>query len=250
MADIPAENIEYFYEEVSIPSATESETNGFLVRTTGPKIRVLDKDDMVVPTHDHNDETLKCDKIESNLPYTSGWLSVHNSLSTGRAELKAGTTTRVAVYGKGVTNNSGQIILNGGEQIILKGTTDGRVSLGGNNYLGVAYGLAMNNDSGYRAVGYSWELYSSSVANKTNIVDLPPQSANIAKIRPLEYDYKGERQVGIVVEDLENAGIKGIITKANPENPALITSWNPVPLLVALLKEVQDLRAEMEAMKK
>ena len=234
------EEIEECYLESEIPTTTGGATSHAIVRTSDSKIRALPKDDIPVNPHDHEGDILKLDGITSTrsdfyiTADVAGDITIRDSDGYPRIVLRSSDSKIIFMNS---TVSSGAIITNNNNHVSINGS---------HNDYGVFSLILGNTTTNGRALAYSWELHSSSIMNKTNIEPLPSQTDALSKIRALEYDYAGERKAGIVVEDLDASGIKGIISKSNGE----IVSWNSVPLVVALLKEVQDLRKEMEALKK
>jgi hypothetical protein len=82
---------------------------------------------------------------------------------------------------------------------------------------------------------------------KENIVDLPPQLANICALRPVEFDYKaGGHQIGFIAQEMQEVYADSV--GENKDGMLTITGWSKTE--ARLVKAIQELAArvaELEA---
>jgi hypothetical protein len=110
------------------------------------------------------------------------------------------------------------------------------------NNNGIASGQINANGANSAAFG-TW----SDVRLKENIVDLPPQLANICALRPVEFDYKtGGHQIGFIAQEMQKVYADAV--GENKDGMLTITGWSKTE--ARLVKAIQELTArvaELEA---
>jgi len=110
------------------------------------------------------------------------------------------------------------------------------------NNNGIASGQINANGANSAAFG-TW----SDARLKENIVDLPPQLANICALRPVEFDYKtGGHQIGFIAQEMQEVYADAV--GENSDGMLTITGWSKTE--ARLVKAIQELTArvaELEA---
>jgi hypothetical protein len=110
------------------------------------------------------------------------------------------------------------------------------------NNNGIASGQINANGANSAAFG-TW----SDARLKENIVDLPPQLANICALRPVEFDYKtGGHQIGFIAQEMQKVYADAV--GENKDGMLTITGWSKTE--ARLVKAIQELTArvaELEA---
>jgi hypothetical protein len=110
------------------------------------------------------------------------------------------------------------------------------------NNNGIASGQINANGANAAAFG-TW----SDARLKENIVDLPPQLANICALRPVEFDYKaGGHQIGFIAQEMQEVYADSV--GENKDGMLTITGWSKTE--ARLVKAIQELAArvaELEA---
>jgi hypothetical protein len=110
------------------------------------------------------------------------------------------------------------------------------------NNNGIASGQINANGANAAAFG-TW----SDARLKENIVDLPPQLANICALRPVEFDYKtGGHQIGFIAQEMQKVYADAV--GENKDGMLTITGWSKTE--ARLVKAIQELTArvaELEA---
>jgi hypothetical protein len=108
----------------------------------------------------------------------------------------------------------------------------------------VASGVITANGASQAAFG-SW----SDRRLKENIVDLPPQLANIMALRPVEFDYiaseGGGHQVSFIAQEFEEIYPDAIGERS--DGMKTLTGWGKTE--ARLVKAIQELKAEFDAYK-
>jgi hypothetical protein len=80
---------------------------------------------------------------------------------------------------------------------------------------------------------------------KENIVDLPPQLANICALRPVEFDYKvGGHQIGFIAQEMQE--IYSHVVGADRDGMLGITGWSKTE--ARLVKAIQEQQAMIETL--
>jgi hypothetical protein len=161
----------------------------------------------------------------TGLPVANGTLSISSS---GNAARLYGTTTGTAAFCIDKSANdstTGQVFAI--FTINAQGTGSGQINANG------ASQAAFGTFSDRRL--------------KENIVDLPPQLANICALRPVEFDYKaGGHQIGFVAQEMQE--IYGDAVGESRDGMLTVTGWSKTE--ARLVKAIQELAArvaELEA---
>jgi hypothetical protein len=112
------------------------------------------------------------------------------------------------------------------------------------NNNGTASGQINANGANAAAFG-SW----SDARLKENIVDLPPQLANVMALRPVEFDYieseGGGHQTGFIAQEMES--IYPDAVGERHDGMKTITGWSKTE--ARLVKAIQELKADLDATK-
>jgi len=84
---------------------------------------------------------------------------------------------------------------------------------------------------------------------KENIVDLPPQLANIMALRPVEFDYieseGGGHQISFIAQEME--AVYPDVVGERADGMKTITGWSKTE--ARLVKAIQELKAEIDTLK-
>jgi len=84
---------------------------------------------------------------------------------------------------------------------------------------------------------------------KENIVDIPPQLANIMALRPVEFDYKaGGHQTGFIAQEMQQVFPDAVGEDGSENNYLTVTGWNKTEaILVKAIQEQQTLITALTA---
>ena len=114
-------------------------------------------------------------------------------------------------------------------------------------YMSFSYNSGSNGNGGISGNGDTQAaFYTTSDARlKENIVDLPPQLANIMALRPVEFDYKASKghQIGFIAQEVQ--AIYPDLISENSEGYLNLSSLDKTTS--RLVKAIQELKALVDA---
>lgn len=114
-------------------------------------------------------------------------------------------------------------------------------------YMSFSYNSGSNGNGGISGNGDTQAAFftTSDVRLKENIVDLPPQLANILALRPVEFDYKASKshQIGFIAQEVQ--AIYPDLISENSEGFLNLSSLDKTTS--RLIKAIQELKAIVDA---
>lgn len=194
--------------------------------------------------HNHDGDTLRFDRVDSNHADT---LLIQTTQDAAKIRLKADTGAQLNLFGPSGTTPGG-VVLDAKDEQIFKAWEDGRISFANAGVTVAPYGLRTKDDADWANVGYSWEVYASSILLKQNVVKIQNPAEKLEKIRGLTYTKNGRSETGFVVEEIEDMDLPGAVTRGDKENPLLITSYNPLSILATVVEALKSLTKRVAAL--
>ena len=114
-------------------------------------------------------------------------------------------------------------------------------------YMSFSYNSGSNGNGGISGNGDTQAAFftTSDARLKENIVDLPPQLANILALRPVEFDYKASKghQIGFIAQEVQ--AIYPDLISENSEGYLNLSSLDKTTS--RLVKAIQELKALVDA---
>ena len=114
-------------------------------------------------------------------------------------------------------------------------------------YMSFSYNSGSNGNGGISGNGDTQAAFftTSDARLKENIVDLPPQLANILALRPVEFDYKASKghQIGFIAQEVQ--AIYPDLISENSEGFLNLSSLDKTTS--RLVKAIQELKALVDA---
>jgi hypothetical protein len=196
----------------------------------------------------------------------AGYLSFGtNSQATGVREvmrLDSSGNLLIGTTGLPVANGTRLSISGSGEVARILGTTTGNPSLAldkstNDSTTGQVFATFTINNQGagsgqINANGASQAAFGSFSDRrlKQNIVDLPPQLANIMALRPVEFDYieseGGGHQTGFIAQEMETIFPDSVGERS--DGMKTVTGWNKTEaILIKAIQEQQALITQLTA---
>jgi len=164
-------------------------------------------------------------------------------VGTSAATLSTNTFTIAAakpalVLGNSTTADSSVLLT-----LIKAGATASTSQL----YMSFSYNSGSNGNGGISGNGDTQAAFftTSDARLKENIVDLPPQLANILALRPVEFDYKASKghQIGFIAQEVQ--AIYPDLISENSEGYLNLSSLDKTTS--RLVKAIQELKALVDA---